>query len=150
MSKQEIYSWSSLGFAVAVFAYYLLSVFGWPPALENYAEYITGILWKVIGFTFLVEFTLDMLKSTKFGGIDKDERDRLIESRGFRNAYYFVLCALISLIGNVLISDFLSEAGGEAVFLSVPYMMFHAMVFILFIAVIIKSGTQLYYYNRGL
>lgn len=150
MSKQEIYSWSSLGFAVAVFTYYLLSVFGWPPALENYAEYITGILWKVIGFTFLVEFTLDVLKSTKFGGIDKDERDHLIESKGFRNAYYFVVCALIGLIANVLISDFLSKAGGKDVFMSEPYMIFHAMVFILFIAVILKSGTQLYYYNKGM
>lgn len=150
MSKQEIYSWSSLGFAVAVFTYYILSVFGWPPALENYTEYITGIIWKVIGFTFLVEFILDLLNSAKFGGVDKDERDRLIESKGFRNAYYFVLCALISLIGNVLISDFFSRTSGETVFLSAPYMTFHAMVFILFIAVILKSGTQLYYYNKSL
>lgn len=150
MSKQEIYAWSSLGFTLAIFAYYLLSAFGWPPGLENYAEHITGLIWKVIAVTFTVELVLDLLKSTNFGGVHKDERDMLIESKAFRNAYYFVMAAIISLIANLFISDFLSEATGENIFMSVPFMTFHALVFILFTASIIKSSTQLYYYQRGI
>lgn len=148
MSKQEIYAWCSLGFSLAVFTYYLIYAFGWPPGLEQYSDYITGLIWKVIGITFVVEFILDLLKSTKFGGVHKDERDLLIESKGFRNAYYFVMVTLISLIANILISDFLSEAAGERMFLAQPFMTFHILVFILFIANMIKSGTQLFYYQR--
>jgi len=149
MSKQEIYSWCSLGFSLAILSYYLLSVFGWPPGLEQYANYVTGLIWKVIGAAVAIELTLDLLKSTKFGGVHKDERDKLIESKGFRNAYYFLMIALISLIGNVLISDFLSEVSGEKVLMAVPYMTFHALVVILFVSNIVKSVTQLYYYNGG-
>lgn len=150
MSKQEIYAWSSLGFTLAIFVYYLLSAFGWSPGLENYADYITGLIWKVIAAAFAIEFILDLLKSTRFGGVHKDERDMLIESKGFRNAYYFVMAALISLIVNLFISDFLSEASDEKVFIAVPFVTFHSLVFILFIASIIKSSTQLFYYQRGL
>lgn len=149
MSKQEIYAWSSLGFTLSIFVFYLLSAFGWPPGLENYAEYITSLIWKVIVVAFTVELILDLLKSTSFGGVHKDERDILIESKAFRNAYYFVMASLISLIANLFISDFLSEATGENIFMSIPFMTLHALVFILFTASIIKSSTQLYFYQRG-
>lgn len=149
MSKQEIYAWSSFGLTLAIFSYYLLAVFGWPAGLENYAHYVTGIIWKVVVAAFAVEFFLDLLKSTKYGGIDKDERDQAIESKGFRNAYYFVMVAIVTLIGHLLISDFLSEASGEQTFLSVPFMTFHVLVFIVFITSLIKSATQLFYYKRG-
>lgn len=147
MSKQEMYAWSSLGFTLAIFGYYLVSAFGWPSGLENYADHITGLIWKVIGITVLVEIILDILSSTKFGSVEKDERDILIESKGFRNAYYFLIVSVITLIVNVLISDFLSEATGERFILTLPYMMFHVLVFMVFIANIIKSSTQLFYYK---
>lgn len=145
-----MYAWSSLGFTLAVFSFYLISVFGWPPGLENHSEYIINLLWKVIGITFLAEFVLDLLKSTKFGGVHKDERDILIESKGFRNAYYFLIIALIILVVNILISDVLSTASGEAVLMSEVFMIFHVLVFILFIANIIKSATQVVFYQKGI
>lgn len=150
MSKREIYAWCSLGFTLAIFAYYLITVFGLPSGLENYSDRITGLIWKVIGITFLVEFVLDLLNSTKFSGVAKDERDILIEAKGFRNAYYFVMAAIVSLTINVLISDYLSDASGQEVFLKVPFMIFHVLVFVLFTANIIKSATQLIYYETGI
>lgn len=149
MSKQEIYAWSSLGFTLALFAYYLVSAFGWPVGLEEYAEYITSLIWKVVGIAVLIEVVLDVLKSTSFGGIHKDERDVLIESKGFRNAYYFLMAAVISLLVNVLISDYLSDTTGEQLFLAIPYMTFHVLVVILFAANVVKSVTQLFYYHAG-
>ncbi len=147
MSRKEIYAWCSLGLTLAIFGYYLVSVFGLPSGLENNREYVTDLIWKVIGIAFLIELVLDLLKSTKLGGVSKDERDILIESKGFRNAYYFLMVAIVSLVINVLISDYLSEASGQKLFLAVPFMMFHVLVFILFIASIIKSVTQLIYYE---
>lgn len=150
MSKREIYAWCSLGFALAIFGYYLISMFGLPSGLETQREYITGLIWKVIGITFLVEFVLDLMSSTKFGGIDKDERDILIESKGFRNAYYFLMVALVGLVANVLISDFLTGTFGKQTFLAMPFVTFHLLVLILFLGSIIKSVTQLVYYNKGI
>lgn len=147
MTKQEIYAWCSFGFTLAIFGYYLVAVFGLPAGLENYTDRITSLIWKVIGITVLIEFSLSLLNSTKFGGVQKDERDVLIESKGFRNAYYFLIVSVISLLGHVLISDFLSEAAGERVMLAQPYMTFHVLVFIVFIANIIKSSTQLICYR---
>jgi len=149
MSRKEIYAWCSLGLTLAIFGYYLISVFGLPTGVENYSEQITALIWKVIGIAFLIQLVLDLLNSTKIGGVAKDERDKLIESKAFRNAYYFLMLAVISLILNVLISDFLSEASGQKLFLAVPFMVFHTLVFILFIASFIKSGTQIFYYQRG-
>ncbi|MDR8393875.1 hypothetical protein NC796_22165 [Aliifodinibius sp. S!AR15-10] len=149
MSKQEIYAWSSVGFTLAIVGFYLVSVFGWPTGLENYAEYFTDLFWKVIGITFLVEFTLGIMKSTKWGGVFKDERDKQIEAKGFRNAYYFLMVAIATLIANVLISDMLTEHRGEPLLLSMPFMTFHVLVVILLSANLLKSGTQLFYYRKG-
>ncbi len=150
MSRKEIYAWSSLVLTLAILGYYLISVFGLPAEVENYSEQITALIWKVIGIAFLVQLVLDLLDSTKIGGVAKDERDKLIESKAFRNAYYFLMVAVITLIVNVLITDAVSQASGEKLFLALPFMMFHILVFVLFTAILIKSGTQIFYYQRGI
>jgi|SRR6056297_518140 len=148
MSRKEIYAWSSLALTLAIFGYYLLSAFGIPVGMEDYGEHLKSLIWKVIGVAFLVQLVLDLLNSSRVGGVAKDERDNQIESKAFRNAYYFLMLSVISLIFNVLISDFLSETSGNELFLNVPFMIFHVLVFIIFIASIVKSGTQIFYYQR--
>ena len=150
MSKQEIYAWCSLGFSSAVLAYYIIWVFGLPLGLENYAEQITSLLWKIIAVTFVVEFILDLLNSTTFGGIQKDERDFRIEFKGFRNAYYFLMAAIVFLIGHILLNDFMSNASGGPVLLTEIFGVFHILVLILFGANILKSATQIVHYQRGI
>lgn len=149
MSKQEVYAWSSLGFTAAIFGYYLLSAFGLPAGIENYAEHITNLIWKVIGITVLIELILDLSNSAIFGGVRQDEQDALIESKGLRNAYYFLMISLITLVIHILLNDYFSQTTGENLFLAKPYMIFHVLVFILFIANIMKSATQIFYYQWG-
>lgn len=150
MSRKEIYAWCSLGFALSILGYYIITVFGLPAGIEGYREQITGLLLKVLGVAFLVELGLDLINSTSLGGVAKDERDILIESKAFRNAYYFLIVAIISVVMNVFISDYLSIASGETVLLSMPYMSLHVFVVVLFTAIIIKAVTQIFYYQRGL
>jgi magnesium-transporting ATPase (P-type) len=149
MSRKEIYAWCSLGLISAIFIYYLIMVFGLPAGVENYKEDITALIWKVIGTAFLIQLAIDLLNSTKIGGVAKDERDTLIEFKAFRNAYYFLIVALISLIAHVLITEFVSHASRENLFLTFPFLMVHVLVFVLFITILIKSGTQIFYYQRG-
>jgi len=150
MSRKEIYAWCSIGLTLVILGYYVISVFGLPTGAETYREDITGLFWKVIGVAFLVQLVLDVLNSTKLGGVAKDERDKLIESKAFRNAYYFLIAAVIAVVANILISDLLSKASGEQLMLAVPFMTFHVLLFVLFLASLIKSGTQIFYYQRGL
>ena len=150
MSRKEIYAWCSLGITLSILGYYIITVFGLPAGVEGYREQITGLLWKVLGVAFLVEMGLDLLNSTSLSGVAKDERDMLIESKAFRNAYYFLIVAIISLVMNVFISDFLSNASGEAVLLSMPFVTLHVLVVVLFTAILIKAVTQIFYYQRGL
>lgn len=148
MSKKEIYAWSSLVSSLVLLGFYLIAVFGWPESLENYGDYITGIFWKVLGIAIVVEVALDLMKEFKVGEVHQDERDILIESKGYRNAYYFLMIAVISLVINLLLSDLASKASGENLFLAIPFMTFHVLVIILFTANITKSATQLYYYLK--
>ncbi|MDX1586744.1 MAG: hypothetical protein R3222_08365 [Balneolaceae bacterium] len=149
MSRKEIYAWCSLGISVSILGYYSLSVFGLPAGVEAYEEQITGILWKVLVVAFLVELGLDLLNSGSLSGVAKDERDMLIESKAFRNAYYFLIFAIISVVMNVFISDYLSTASGEVLMLSMPFMTLHVLVLVLFAALLIKAATQIFYYQRG-
>lgn len=150
MSRKEIYAWCSLGITLSILGYYTIMVFGLPAGIETYEEQITGLLWKVLGVAFLVELGLDLLNSTSVGGVAKDERDMLIESKAFRNAYYFLIVAIVSVVMNVFISDFLSSASGETMLLSMPFVTLHVLVIVLFSAILIKAATQIFYYQRAI
>ena len=150
MSRKEIYAWSSLALTLGIFAYYLITVLGLPAAVENYYEQISGLIWKVIGMAFVVQLAIDLLNSTTIGGVAKDERDSLIESKAFRNAYYFLIAAVVSVVVNILISNYLGEVSGRDKYLEVQFMTFHILVVVLFVASFIKSGTQIFYYQRGI
>lgn len=138
-----------MGFALAVLIYYLISVIGLPDMAEPYAGRITGLLWRVIGITVVVELVLDGLASLGTAGVTEDERDRQIEGKGFRNAYYFLTLTLVVLIANVLVSDFMSEASGEAMMFAMPFVTLHALVCIVLSAVFIKASTQVYFYRQA-
>lgn len=149
MSRREMYAWSSLGMSLALLGYYLIAVFGWPSGLEEHSDYISRIFWRVLGIGFVTQLLLDLTKHTSWGRIDKDERDTMIESKGYRNAYYFVMVAVAAIAVNVLLSDIIRQAGGNHVIFDTPYMTFHALVIVLFITEITKSSTQLYYYLKS-
>lgn len=149
MSKKEIYAWSSLASSLVLLGFYLIAVFGWPESLENYGDYITGLFWKVLGIAILVEVVLDLMRDLNIGEVHRDERDMLIESKGYRNAYYLLMVAIFSLAINLLISDLASEAASKQMFLAIPFMALHVLVIVLFAANITKSTTQLYYYLKS-
>ncbi len=149
MSRREMYAWSSLGMSLALLGYYLVAVFGWPSGLEDHAEYVTRVFWRVLGIGIVAQLLLDLSKHTSWGKIDKDERDVMIESKGYRNAYYFVMVAIAAIAANVLLSDLTGGAGWNRIFQTIPYMTFHALVIVLFVTDITKSGTQLFYYLKS-
>ncbi len=147
MSKQEMYAWTSFLFSLALLGYYGLTALELPPGAVGYAGAMKGVFLKVIGLALLVELVLELSRYFTTRGTEEDERDRMIAFRGYRNAYFFVMVTLISLAGNVWLSDFLSREAGERVFLALPFVTAHALVVIILLAQIVKTSTQLYHYR---
>lgn len=148
MTKQEIYAWSSISSSLVLLGFYLVATFGWPESLEGYADDITGIFWKVLGIAIAVEVILEVLKEFRIGEVHKDERDTRIESKGYRNAYYMLMVALVSLVVHLLLNNLIGSTAGEEVFLTISFMTVHILVVILFMANVTKSATQLYFYSK--
>ncbi len=149
MSKQELYAWTSFLSTVALLGYYVLVIVEPSGGVAGYAGEMKALFLKVIGIALLVEIVLELSRYVGARGVEKDERDHTIAAKGFRNAYFFVMVALVSLLGNLWVSDVLSRAAGERVFLAIPFATVHALLAIVLLAQIIRSATQLYYYRRG-
>jgi hypothetical protein len=149
MSKKEIYIWSSLVSSTLLLFFYLIAVFGWPAQLENYADYISGIFWKVLGIAITIEIILEIMKEFQTEPQSEETHDLLAQAKGYRNAYYFLMVVIASLGVNLFLSDLLAtETGEEHLFFAIPFLTFHIIVVVFFLASITKSVTQLYYYSR--
>jgi hypothetical protein len=149
MARQELYAWTSLASTLALLGLFLVLAWGLPEPAEGYAAGMIGVFVKVIAAAFVVELVLGLSKHTKAGMVDKDERDILIEGRGFRNAYYFVMAALCLLAGHLFVGNLFGEAIARAVYLATPALILQALLIIFLVTSLIKALTQLYYYRRG-
>lgn len=150
MSKQEMYAWASLASTLAILGIYLIMAGGLPQGIENYASGMMEIFIKIIVMAFVVELVLGLSKHTKAGHIDKDERDVIIEGKGFRNAYYFVMAAISVLAAQLFIGDLLGQEITERLFMIKPSIIFPALLIVFLVTSLIKSATQLFYYRQGL
>ncbi|GIV61050.1 MAG: hypothetical protein KatS3mg043_2139 [Rhodothermaceae bacterium] len=148
MSKQEIYVWSSLAMDLGLPGLYLLMFWGLPEGMERQAEALSSLFLKVIGIAVLIEVVLEL--SRRAGSVEKDERDERIAAKGYRNAYWVFMSASAALLVHVFVSDVLSQAAGEPVFLARPFLVFHLLLLILFAASLTRYGTQVYFYRRGI
>ena len=149
MSKQEVYAWISLVTTLALLILYTVMAFGVPENLETYADALQGLLLKVVGLALLIRLVLSIFRHTTFGRVDKDERDRLIQLKGYRNAYFVAIVAIVTVAWNELVGDFFSEMANLETIFSTPYIAVHSLVITLFIASAVEYVTQLFYYRTG-
>ncbi|MCW9708295.1 hypothetical protein [Fodinibius salsisoli] len=147
MSQKEIYAWSSLVSSIVLLTFYLVSVFGWPEGMAGY-DFIMNLFWKILGIAVAVEVVLALLKEFNAGEDQDDDEQVLIESKSYRNAYYLLMGALVTLMVHIFINEAASEFAGKEMWLTVPFMTLHLLVIIVFTASITKSTTQLYYYIK--
>lgn len=148
MSRKEIYAWSSLVSSIVLLTFYLVSVFGWPEGVAGY-DFVVGLFGKVLGIAVAIEVTLALLDEFSIGKEIQDDQQVLIELKSYRNAYYLLMVAIVTLIAHVFISDVGSEYVGKELWLAMPFMTLHLLVIIFFAASITRSSTQLYYYSKG-
>lgn len=144
-SRNELYAWVALASSGAIALYYLIAVIGFPGPDSPMAEGLRGPLLTVFGWALFFEFVLGIAQSIEATKVDKDERDRMIEGKGFRNAYFFVIAVVVSLLGHVVLWKVM--AGGSVT--TSGLVMFHTLVMTLLVASTVNAGTKLFYYLRG-
>lgn len=147
MLRKEIYAWSSLASSVVLLTFYLISVFGWPEGVAGY-DFVVDLFWKVLGIAVAVEVVLALLGEFNIGKAMHGEQEVIIESKGYRNAYYLLMVALVALMVHIFLNDVATEYAGKELWLAMPFMTLHLLVIIVFTASITKSSTQLYYYSK--
>lgn len=147
MTRQELYAWSSIGITLSVFIFYVLIAFGWPEGIPDYSSQTTRIFFNVFWIAFVIEFILGITE--KKGQVTKDERDQMIESKGFRNAYHFLSLCIAVLIIQVLLSYVFADITLWHAKIAEPSFTLHALFVLLLLSSMVRRGTQLYYYRRG-
>ncbi len=144
-----MYAWTELASALAILGIYMIMVSELPEGIESYASGMIDVFIKIIVMAFIVQLLLGISRQTKAGRIDKDERDIIIEGKGFRNAYYFVMAAISVLAAQLFVGNFLGEDITENLFIIKPSIFFPALLIVFLLTGLIKSATQLYFYRQG-
>lgn len=121
MSYREKSVWGSLIGVMAVYGWY----FAMPPAV--------GRLILAVVLLIAIEVIFHITLALKTKPEPMDERDRVIEAKGYRNAY-------LALVSGVIAPIFLPLP---------PAMAAQVVLLALVVSEIVKSATQLYCYRRG-
>ena len=143
MSYKEKSLLASLGATLLLFGWYLYGAFSillLNPELPGFIEFII----LIVGFIIL-EAIIQSFLAIKNKSQLEDERDKLIEKTSSRYSYGFlVVCIWVSMIQILLDARF-----DNHLMLTTPYGMFHFLLLFFVLAEVIRFGTQLYYYQKG-
>ncbi len=132
--NKETFTYSEVIVTFFFFAYFLFLTF-------RSTNFVSAYITIVIGFavanvtTKLVLFLITKSKEIKF-----DERDKVIESKSYRNAYICVMILTNSII--ILSISFYK--------IFQPILVLNLIISILFIAHIVLNLTKIFYYKRGI
>ena len=143
MSYKEKSLLASLGATLLLFGWYLYGAFSILPLNPELPGFIEFII-LIVGFIIL-EAIIQSFLAIKNKSQLEDERDKLIEKTSSRYSYGFlVVCIWVSMIQILLDARF-----DNHLMLTTPYGMFHFLLLFFVLAEVIRFGTQLYYYQKG-
>jgi hypothetical protein len=135
---KEKYTKYELGLNLIIFIYYLFLVLGTPDSSKGVISiYFNVIVGYTIANIILVLFLMLITKSKSIG---EDERDKIIESKAYRNGYIGAVSIINLVILLALVNDKILE----------PLIIFHILFSTLFISHIIQNITQIFYYKKGI
>ena len=148
MPKQQLYAWASLGSSIAFTGLYIIFLIGVPSLVEPVrGGAVQTFLW-IAGIAFLIELLLDL--GSGRDRVDADERDRLIAGRAYRIGFHVFSVAMIILIGQMFVSEFLGGAEQAADWVGPQSRLArHFAVLSFLLANAARSGTQVILYGRG-
>lgn len=143
MSYKEKSLLASLGATLLLFGWYLYGAFSILPLNPELPGFIEFII-LIVGFIIL-EAIIQSFLAIKNKSQLEDERDKLIEKTSSRYSYGFlVVCIWVSMVQILLDARF-----DNHLMLTTPYGMFHFLLLFFVLAEVIRFGTQLYHYRKG-
>lgn len=143
MSRQELIAWVSFVSTAALVILYSVLVFG-----LSLDDGQWSVLWKVIVAVTILEAVIDHTRGRD--RVERDERDDRIEARGIRNAYRVLMVAVVILIGNAATMNIMWDRLDPVYVERMRWLLLHYLVYAAAAASLIKSGTRIYLYERGI
>ena len=143
MSYKEKSLIASLGVTLLIFGWYLYGAFlklSLNPEPPGFGAIIILIVLVIISEGIIQSFVALKNKSPL-----EDERDKLIERISYRYSYGFLSVCIWFLMMQILLDTWFDNL----TVLTTPYGIFHFLLLFFVLSEVIRFGTQLYYYRKG-
>lgn len=147
MSRQELYSWAAILSNLLFLLVYVAVVFGIPTLFDPVRDdLIQSLIFLVFINTVIQAIIGHISRNTR--AVEKDERDELIESKGFRTGYNVFFVAITILIGHLFTMHMIDSFADPRYVETLQHMPLHYLFFALIAGSSAKSITQLYHYRK--
>jgi hypothetical protein len=142
MSFREKSAWVTFALLLVGFVIYFAAVFNFlhgTHASDGHGSGLFLLFLAIVTGFIVVEVVVHVVlawRTPKEAKTPKDEREKLIEMKAMRPAFYMLLVGCFLTIGTL-------HLGTDA------YHMAHSVLFVVWIAELVRYGMQLYYFRRG-
>jgi hypothetical protein len=147
MSYQEKSIAGSLIALLVVYGYYFVAVLRNMGQAE-FAGSALGRLVMAVAAIIVIEIVYHIILALEAKPEKKDERDVLIESRAYRNAYFALNTGAFVIIGTVITLWLLRDTASTHI-LFTPFFLVNLVLLFMVLAEVVKFATQLLYYRTG-
>ena len=137
---------ASLGVTLLIFGWYFYGAFSnlslnpEPPRL--------GAIIILIVLVIISEGIIQSFVALKNKSSLEDERDKLIEKISYRYSYGFLSACIWFLMVQILLDTWFDNH--LILILTTPFGIFHFLLLFFVLSEVIRFGTQLYYYRKGI
>ena len=148
MSYQEKSILGSLAAMVVVYGYY----FGATLRDAGRREFGDGRLGRLILAVIaliVIQVVYHIALALESRTEPKDERDKLIEAKGYRTAYFFLTTGISLLAAAIIVINTVALHSREALGTVTPFASVNLILLAMVLAEAAKFLTQLFYYRRG-
>ena len=145
LSYQEKSILGSLITIVVVYGYYFAAVL----RDARQPEFNLGRLVLAVIAIIVIEIVYHIVLAIEQKPEPKDERDILIASKAYRNAYFLLATGAFLVIACVVMAGLARDAAPTRIIVT-PFITVNLVLFFMVLAELMKFLTQLFYYRRGL
>lgn len=152
LSYQERNHWIELGVSLWAIVYYFAKVAGLEDGFNAaWGDLLSVIVWTIV-LAVVAAIVLMIVNRAVLGrgGPEKDERDVLIELKGFRNAYYVCSGLLWMVVGHAFFKELAGSHDDFGYGVETAKVLVHSIFLVAWLASVAQSVTHLYFYRRGL
>jgi len=167
ISKMEKEAWLELLATLAVLVFYIHGMLGLEGVFATHPSSIGMLVLQTIfvsiGFTILLSIFFGIGKKVidfsfgfeeKQGKIQIDERDKLIQLKAMRWAYYMLIIGIYMIIGNAIFNKMVSSKFNDkfdlifGIFPNLDFII-HSMIMLIIASHIVQNTVEIYLHRKG-